>query len=81
MKNKNISEQQIEKKLVEKVKQVGGMALKFVSPGNSGVPDRLVLIAIGKIAFVEVKAPGEKPRPLQEQETPSSISSAISPSR
>ena len=81
MKNKNISKQQIEKKLVEKVKQVGGMTLKFVSPGNSGVPDRLVLIAIGKIAFVEVKAPGEKPRPLQEQETPSSISSAISPSR
>jgi len=60
-----MSEQQIEKKLVEKVKQVGGMAFKFVSPGNSGVPDRLVLIAIGKIAFVEVKAPGEKPRALQ----------------
>lgn len=65
MKNKKISEQDIEKKLVKMVNEVGGMALKFVSPGNSGVPDRLVLIAIGKIAFVEVKAPGEKPRPLQ----------------
>jgi len=60
-----MTERQIEKRLVDSVKQVGGMALKFVSPGNSGVPDRLVLIAIGKIAFVEVKAPGEKPRPLQ----------------
>lgn len=60
-----MNEKDLEQKLVKMVKQVGGMALKFVSPGNSGVPDRLVLIAIGKIAFVEVKAPGEKPRPLQ----------------
>ena len=65
MNNKKFSEHEIEKKLVKRVNEVGGMALKFVSPGTSGGPDRLVLIAIGKIAFVEVKAPGEKPRPLQ----------------
>lgn len=41
------------------------MALKFVSPGTNGVPDRLILIAYGRIAFVEVKAPGKKPRPIQ----------------
>ena len=48
-----------------KVKRVGGLALKFVSPGFVGVPDRLVLIPDGKVGFVEVKAPGEKPRELQ----------------
>lgn len=58
-------EQKIEQKLVKAVKQKGGLALKFVSPGYDGVPDRLILIAYGKIAFVEVKSPGEKPRPLQ----------------
>ena len=43
----------------------GGVALKFVSPGTAGVPDRLVLLPGKKIAFVELKAPGKKPRPLQ----------------
>ena len=47
------------------VKEIGGLALKFVSPGYDGVPDRIVLLPGGKIGFVEVKAPGEKPRPLQ----------------
>ena len=59
-------EKQIEKKLVKAVKNAGGLALKFVSPGFDGMPDRLVLLPRGKIAFVEVKRHGEKPRPLQE---------------
>ena len=54
-----------EQKLVKAVKKVGGVCWKFVSPGTNAVPDRSILIAMGKIAFVEVKAPGEKPRPLQ----------------
>ena len=58
-------ERNIEKALVTEVKKRGGLALKFISPGFSGVPDRLVLIAIGHIGFVEVKAKGEKPRRLQ----------------
>lgn len=58
-------EKKIEKKLVKRIREIGGLALKFVSPGYDGVPDRLILIEYGKIAFVEVKAPGEKPRPLQ----------------
>ena len=55
----------IEKKLVDAVQAMGGMALKFVSPGFDGMPDRILLLPGGKIAFVEVKAPGRKPRPLQ----------------
>ena len=55
----------IETKLSKAVKAIGGLCLKFVSPGYDGVPDRLILIAYGKVAFVEVKAPGKKPRPLQ----------------
>ena len=55
----------IEKKLVQAVKNMGGMAAKFVSPGLDGVPDRIVLLPNGKMAFVELKAKGKKLRPLQ----------------
>ena len=58
-------ERAIERRLIQAVRQCGGLALKFVSPGFNGVPDRLLLLMGGKVAFVEVKAPGEKPRPLQ----------------
>ncbi|WP_317423123.1 VRR-NUC domain-containing protein [uncultured Acidaminococcus sp.] len=42
------------------------MALKFVSPSFSGMPDRLVLLPHQVMGFVEVKAPGERPKPLQK---------------
>lgn len=58
-------ENEIEEKLVAAVKAVGGVCWKFTSPGTAGVPDRIVLMPKGKIAFVEVKAPGEEPRKLQ----------------
>ena len=58
-------ERQIEQKLSLMVKKRGGICPKFVSPGFDGVPDRIVLLPEGRIAFVEVKAPGKKPRPLQ----------------
>lgn len=58
-------EKTIEQKLVTAVKKHGGICPKFVSPGFDGMPDRLVLLPDGGFAFVEVKAPGEKPRPLQ----------------
>lgn len=58
-------EKEIEKLFCRKVRQAGGKAYKFISPGNSGVPDRLVILPGGKIGFVELKAPGEKPRPDQ----------------
>ena len=60
-----MSEKQIERKLVEAVKTMGGICPKWVSPGFDGVPDRIVLLPMGRIGFVEVKALGKKPRPLQ----------------
>ena len=58
-------EKQIENKLAAEAKKLGGIALKFVSPSFDGMPDRLVLMPDGHIAFVELKALGKKPRPLQ----------------
>ena len=58
-------EKQIENKLATEAKKLGGIALKFVSPSFDGMPDRLVLMPDGHIAFVELKTPGKKPRPLQ----------------
>jgi hypothetical protein len=60
-----MAEKEIEKRLVTAVKKAGGMALKFVSPGLDGVPDRLVLMPCAKVCFVEVKAPQKELRPLQ----------------
>ena len=59
-------EKEIEQKLVAAVKNMGGIAPKWISPGFDGIPDRIVLLPHGKLAFVEVKAPGQRPRPLQE---------------
>ena len=57
-------EASIEKQLERLVESVGGKAFKFTSPGNAGIQDRLVLLD-GRAYFVELKAPGEKLRPLQ----------------
>ena len=59
------SEKRVEKIFTDAVKKMGGMAVKFISPGLYGVPGRIVLLPGRKIAFVELKAPGKKPRPLQ----------------
>ena len=58
-------EKKIEQKLVTAVKKHGGICPKFVSPGFDGMPDRLLPLPHGRFAFVEVKAPNQKPRPLQ----------------
>ena len=58
-------EKYVEQRLIKAVRCSGGLALKFVSPGFNGVPDRLLLFTGGRAAFCEVKAPGQKPRPLQ----------------
>ena len=58
-------EKQVEQKLVKAVKASGGICPKLVSPGMDGMPDRMVLLPGCRIGFVEVKAPGQKPRPLQ----------------
>ena len=48
-------EKDIEKILVDGVKGTGGRAYKWVSPGNNGVPDRIVFLPGGRIIFVELK--------------------------
>ena len=58
-------EKVIERKLTLMVKKRGGICPKWVSPGFDGMPDRIVLLPGSHMAFVEVKAPGQKPRALQ----------------
>jgi hypothetical protein len=62
-----MNENRIEHRLKREVEKRGGRALKLVSPGTSGVPDRLVLLPGGKTIFVELKAPGEILKPLQRK--------------
>lgn len=61
----SFNEKRIEQQFIKAVKAKGGIAPKFVSPGFDGVPDRLVLLPHGRIAFAEMKAPGKQMRPLQ----------------
>lgn len=56
-------EKVIEQKLVKAVKSRDGMCFKWT--GCAGVPDRIAMLPGGHIGFIELKAPGEKPRPLQ----------------
>ena len=58
-------ERTIEQKLAARARAMGGIAPKFTSPGFDGMPDRLVLLPGGRMGFVELKAPGKKPRALQ----------------
>ena len=58
-------EREIEKALVRQIRNHGGIAPKLTSPNNAGMPDRLIILPPGKVCFVELKAPGKKPRPLQ----------------
>lgn len=60
-----MEESKIENRLKKEIELIGGKALKFVSPGMSGVPDRIILLPHGRIVFIELKAPGKKPRPIQ----------------
>ncbi len=60
-----ILEKQIERKFKQKVEALGALAWKFTSPGRAGVPDRIVILPGGRVVFAEMKAPGQKLRPLQ----------------
>lgn len=66
MKTIYLSENQLEEKLRKKIKELGGIALKFVSPGRAGVPDRIILMPQGKIYFVEMKSPRGEVNPIQK---------------
>ena len=60
-------ERDVERRLKSRVEKMipGSMCLKFVSPGTRGVPDRVILLAEGVTVWVELKRPGEEPRPEQ----------------
>lgn len=58
-------EREIESKLREPIKRLGGLCLKFVTPGFTGVPDRIILLPGGRVLFVETKVPGKVERPRQ----------------
>ena len=64
-KKKSQRESQIEHHLVQRVEEIGGLCLKFVSPGRVGVPDRIVILPGGEVIWVELKAPGGKVSPAQ----------------
>lgn len=59
-------ESKLEEKFRAMAAQAGGKAYKFISPGNAGAPDRLVVLPGGQVGFVELKQQGGKPRRLQE---------------
>ena len=62
------SEKRVEALLVSGVRRMGGVAYKFVSPGNSGVPDRIVLMPGGQVYFVELKREGGQLTSLQKRQ-------------
>lgn len=59
-------ERDIERRLVNGVKKLGGRAFKWVSPGNVGVPDRIIILPGGRVVFVELKTETGAVRPVQK---------------
>ena len=54
-------ERDVERRLVRMVLDLGGFAPKLSCPGMDGMPDRLILLPGGRVAFAEIKAPGKRP--------------------
>lgn len=50
-----MKESVIEARLVREVKKRGGLCYKFTSPGNPGVPDRIIILPGGRTVYVELK--------------------------
>lgn len=61
-------ERELEKRLVEGVKKLGGKAYKLVSPGNTGVPDRMIIMPGGHVIFVELKTDTGRLTKLQQRQ-------------
>ena len=63
---KKILEKEIEKRLRDGIKKTGGICYKWVSPGNSGVSDRIVILRSGELIFVELKTDSNTTKPNQK---------------
>lgn len=63
-----MAEKHIEAKFRRKIEAAGGLCYKWVSPGNSGVPDRIVLMPGGRVYFVELKTEHGKLSPIQDRQ-------------
>ena len=59
-----MNERTIEHQLKKAIEASGGLCWKLVCPGTTGVPDRICLMR-NRVVFVELKAPGKQPRPIQ----------------
>lgn len=59
------SEKAIEHYLAARVKELGGLCLKYSNAGMVGFPDRVCLFPGGATEWIELKSKGEKPRPIQ----------------
>lgn len=60
-----MKESYIESNLCSNIKNIGGLCLKFVSPGNAGVPDRIILLPDGRVRFIELKTETGRLAPIQ----------------
>ncbi len=59
-------EKDIERKLCDGVRALGGYAYKFTSPGNDGVPDRIVIMPGGHVQYVELKGEAGRLSKMQD---------------
>lgn len=66
VRHSDTSEKVIERYLVDSVKELGGMCLKYSNPGMVGYPDRICLLPGGCIAWVELKSKGERLKAVQK---------------
>jgi len=65
---KKVSEKTVESYLVGEIRKIGGKAYKFSSPARRSVPDRVCVLPLGLIIFIECKRPGQKPTKAQAKE-------------
>lgn len=63
-----MKESDIEKRVCDHVRKLGGIAYKFTSPARRNVPDRLMVLPGGVSFFMEFKAPGKTPTSGQHRE-------------
>lgn len=66
VKHADVSEKATEAYLVRRVKDLGGVCLKYSNPGVVGYPDRVAVLPGGVTVWVEVKSKGKRPNKVQQ---------------